>query len=165
MTTPKTGQSIWVAVVPTEMGTVAIWSDEWESIQKEDPALAAQIAPLLEAHKREFVLRPYTFKERLEAETAATRITDIGVMFDQWTLVSTLVHAVTGITPSELEQYPASVGSRLWLLIDQVSQLPNWSSWKTLASEPAKPAEAALPRPKGTRTRSSAGRSSGTSGG
>lgn len=156
----------WFAVLTLDSETVVVWSDEWARLEKESPELAAELAPLVESEKRTYTIRPYTFRERLEAETDATRVTDDGFMFDQWSLVSRLVESVTGITASELESMPASVGMRLWQEVERASQFPNLSLWRMRVSAPTAsstpPANRAPSRPSARRTtRSSGGASSG----
>lgn len=162
-----TAQTRWFAVLTLDSETVVVWYDEWARLQQESPSLASELTPLIDAAKREYTIRPYTFKERLEAETAATRITDDGFLFDQWVLISSLVSTVTGVSESELETLPASVGMRLWQEVERASQFPNLSLWTMRVTaptaSPTAPKRAARVKPSTPpKTRSSGGSFSGT---
>lgn len=130
-------------MIPIDSETLIVWSDEWDDFRRENPTLAGELESLVESSKLAYTIRPYTFRERLEAETAATRITDDGFIFDQWVLISTLLSAVTGISAETLESLPAAVGMRLWQRVEAVSQFPNLNLWKMRVSVPTASSTAA----------------------
>ncbi len=83
----------------------------------------------------EVPIRGYTFRERLEAETLATTLTDGQVRIDQATLVLYLLEQTTQIQSEFWASLPYRIASAVWQRVEEASQLPKDWSWLTSASK------------------------------